>query len=139
MSFCPDCGEQMHSCAPAEGASEAKAVRQMSEAEIEVARINARRDVTLAKIAAGQTDTEVEGDLAVAEVLAETVAADAAAGRQQAAGGQPVVIIDGGGGGGEPAPDPDAELAPPESEHHHPEPPKEKASSGYGNPAWFGR
>jgi predicted nucleic acid-binding Zn-ribbon protein len=135
MAYCPDCGEQVHSCAPSEAGTEAKAVRQMSEAEIEIARINARRDVTLAKIAAGQTDAEVEGDLAVAEVLAETVVAEAAAEEEQAEEASPVVIVD--SGSGEPAADPDAELAPPPAEHHHHEE-KERGSAGYGSSAWFG-
>lgn len=61
--FCPECGTDHH--------AEDRIQQTAVDREIELARINAKRDVDVARIAAGQTRAELETAEAIAEVQAD--------------------------------------------------------------------
>lgn len=85
MRYCPDCGTP-HEC-------EAQAAVAGDDAAVKIARIQAERDVTLAKLgarqAAGERETieaitETEAETAVDVAIAEAVVADTILGAQLA-------------------------------------------------------
>jgi hypothetical protein len=125
MPFCPHCGSAVEQL-PA--AAEAAAI--IASDEVEIARIQADRDIKVAQITARQerdwnetrlAETEIEAEASVeraeaeAEVIGGILAAETA---DDAEGEPPVVIAD---EPGEPE-DQAGELAPPEAEHHSAEP-----------------
>lgn len=128
MRFCPDCGTP-HEC-EGQGATR-------TDPAVEIARINAERDVTLAKLSAKQeaawtehseavAEIEAEADVAVAVAEAEVIGAiiDAETPDEP----EPVIIdaapVDAG-------PEPDAEELPPAEGSPAPEP-EARGSRGLG-------
>jgi len=78
MPFCADCGGELHACeviAPDPEAEAARAAVGEAEtytaAEIEVARINAEKEIKLARIAAGTYKDEAIVEAVVAEAEAD--------------------------------------------------------------------
>lgn len=67
--YCPMCGEHHAGETPAEAEAAAviETAAEITSAEVEIARINAKRDVDLARISAGMADAERDQELAHAE------------------------------------------------------------------------
>jgi hypothetical protein len=126
MAHCPSCHQDYD--APGE-AAEAEAVEQISSDEVEIARIQAERDVTLARI---QSKTEehvaevvVEADLAHAEGKAEGLETAIAPPVPEAEPEPVAVIVN------ENEEEPEPEMAPePVHEHHESEESEALKSSG---------
>lgn len=100
--YCPHCGGEVEHAVETAGPAE-----EVVSAEVEIARINAERDVKVAQIAARQdkdwnetrleeTKVEAEAEVAsaeaTAEVVGEIIAAEAGAGDGQEDGEPPVVV-----------------------------------------------
>lgn len=122
MAYCPDCGEQLHDCQvehpdPAAEAAraETKAAKTYTDAEVEVARLNADRDIAVAKIQAGIIKDEVVVEAVVAEAEAEAVAETLAPPEPEPA---PIVIEDAGESEPEPTDIPPAEDEPHQRQPH---------------------
>lgn len=134
MPHCEKCHQDYgEDLAPAE-AIEPESVEEITSAEVEIARINAKRDVDLAKINAGVAEHVAEVDQAaeLAHAEGEAEGLREALEPEQPSETPPVVVMD------DPSPEPETEApAPPEessepsSEHHEPK------HTGYGNSAWF--
>jgi hypothetical protein len=86
MNFCPDCG------APLDGS--ARAVAEVEDAAVKIARINAERDIEVARIGASlgraelateETVTEMETEVAPAVAAAEAAVLGAVLGAQEPA------------------------------------------------------
>jgi hypothetical protein len=126
--YCPHCGNAL-SEEPA--ATEQETVETITSSEVEVARINADRDVTLAKIAAGTekavTEAQTDADLVAAVTEAETLGdvVEQLSPDPEPAPAAPVVVVD-DGQADEPAP---TDLPPAEPEHH--EEPKQTSRKGF--------
>lgn len=117
MRFCPDCGNP-HECT-AEGA-----VSRAAHVELEIARVNADRDIRLARIGARQdrealdsAETIAETE-AGAEIVSSVAAAEIIAGEETgeaAETGEPIVVEV---PEPEPAPEPEPDMVPPVAESH---------------------
>jgi len=127
------CGVHHEGEAETEAVAEVAAVEEITRADVEIARINADKEIRLAKIAAGIAESETQIEAAHAEGRAEGMqdALDAVAPDPE-----PVapVIVD--------APEPDPEpvvdpLAPPVMDSS-PEHEKPKRSSHGMSRGWFG-
>lgn len=99
MAYCPDCGEALHTCEvelpdPAAEAAraETKVAKTYTGAEVEIARLNAERDVAVARIQAGIIKDEVIVEAIVAEAEADATA-DAIAPEPEE-DPVPVVVVD---------------------------------------------
>jgi hypothetical protein len=132
MPHCETChsdyGEETEAEAVADAAhEEAHGMVEVSDREVEIARINAKRDVDLAKIGRGIAESEVvqEAEIATAEAEAvvETLAPEPAE--------QPVVVVDAPAESPE-GDEPAGELPPAESDSE----PSEAKPKPYVNP-WF--
>jgi hypothetical protein len=119
MPYCPNCGSEVEQLPPA------LAVAETVNADVEIARIQAERDIEVAKIGARQdkdwNETRVEvaaieseamvgAAEAEAEVIGEIIAAETGTEEE---GDPPAVILT-----AEPEEDDGEDLAPPEAEHH---------------------
>lgn len=125
--FCPECGQDHHAGERQETAA--------VNAEVEMARINAKRDIEVARINAGaaRVEAEAEVDIAEVEALAGVEAAEAVADALTEIVAPPepepapTIVVE-----PEPAPEPeppvDDIMPPPEKSEH----------KGYGNSAFFG-
>lgn len=72
--FCPECGTDHHAGDVIEDESPVTVVdNTVTPAEVEIARINAERDIKLARIAAGMQDAERDEQLARAEGKADAL------------------------------------------------------------------
>jgi hypothetical protein len=137
--YCPHCGNPQETPEEnvAEGLAEAaheegKAEVEVSDREVEIARINAKRDIDLAKIQRGIIENEAIQEAEVATAEAEAVT-DALAPEPSET---PVVVADPG-----PPPEEDTAALPPAEESSEPssdEPGSKSKSTGYGNPLFFG-
>jgi hypothetical protein len=76
MSYCPDCGAELHNCqadqpdpAAEEARAETKIAKEYTSAEVEIARLNTERDVAVARIQAGLAKDEAiqEAEIVTAE------------------------------------------------------------------------
>ena len=129
--YCPMCGAVHGGEAEAEAIAEVAAVEEVSRADVEIARINADRDIRLARINAGVLDQERDAELAHAEGKAEGVVEtlETLAPDPEPA---PVVV--------EADPEPEPELvpevpAPPvddDHQDHEPRPPKSRGLGMWG-------
>jgi hypothetical protein len=130
MSYCPECG-----AVRAEAESEPDVIVEAEHTEkpdVEIARIQADRDIKLAKITAGVAETDQVAELAHAEGVAEGMAEAIAPEVSDQAPETPVIVVDDNPEPEAPeiAPEPPtAESAPSEAKHER---------SGYGSNAWFG-
>lgn len=119
MPYCPHCGGEVAQLPGAEPVHEAPIP------EVEVARINAERDIAVARLQARQdseqNETEVEvaaieaeAEVAAAEAQAEVVAEVLNAGDEPEPEGEPIVV--------EAPADPEPDIPPPPAaeEHHEP-------------------
>lgn len=128
MPFCQNCGSQVEQLPVIAPAAEAVS------AEVEIARINAERDVKVAQINARQekewnethveiagieAEAEVASAEATAEVIGEVLAADSEPAEEPEP--DPVVVAD--------VPEPEPDLSPPVAGQHESSPPK---SPGWG-------
>jgi hypothetical protein len=132
--FCPECGVDHH-------AGEREAETAMDR-EVEIARINAKRDVEVARVTAGmvkdEAETAAEAEVAVATVEAEAgvEAAEAVADvledvvSPEPAETPPVVVEAPAAPAGPAEPEPAEEVEPPPVHEH-------RENSGYGNSGWF--
>jgi hypothetical protein len=122
MPFCPHCGGEVDHLVET-----ASPVEEAVSAEVEIARINAERDVKVAQIAARQdkdwnethaevaeieADAEVAAAEATAEVIGEVIAAEGDAPAEEET--DPVVVVEA------PPEDPEPETAPPPAEETTP-------------------
>lgn len=127
MSYCPECGHEVA----------AQAADDAAKSDVEIARINADRDVTIARLQSKAVreendttehvaETEAAADVGVAEAQADGVeaAAEVISGDPEPEpDGEPIVV--------EPLPEAEPEPdapPPPEAEHHHA---AEKKSPGW--------
>lgn len=117
--YCPECGIDHHAADRAE--------EQAADRAVELARIEANRDITIAKINASVTRDTADVDQAAALAHAEgeaegmQTALEGGAGVDQApdVNGAPIVVES---PEPEPAPEPEPELAPPPAPPSSPEP-----------------
>jgi hypothetical protein len=131
MSYCPECGTLLQA-AEAEAVAEVVETAEVVSADVEIARINADRDVTLAKIGARVeehvSDVDQAAELAAAEATAEALE-EIVSPPEPEPSETPVVVVE-----SEPteeAPDSPVPAAEEISE------PSESKPAGYVNP-WFG-
>jgi hypothetical protein len=128
--FCPGCGTELPARVAAEeieAEEHAAETEEVTDAAVKIAEIEAKRDVTIARISAGVAESDREADLAHAEGKAEGFE-EALAPDEPAEPG--IVIVD-APETEEPAEEPVMEM--PEPEEHH-----DDIYSGYGNSTWFG-
>lgn len=132
--YCQHCGNQVADADPAEAAADAAAetagalegaAESASTAEVEIARINADRDVTLAKI-----DKGMLGEALEAQVAEDAVKADLLDQVLEPSEPEPVPVIVDDAGPAEP--ELDGEPPPVMDESPAPEPAAKRA----GNPWW---
>jgi hypothetical protein len=117
MAFCPDCGTDHHAgerTAADAVASEVRIAKINADRDIEVARINAR--LTRNELETAEVIAEIEGEAEVgaAAAEAEVVATILGSGDQEP---EPVIID--APPLPEPEPDPTDDAAPPPAENHH--------------------
>lgn len=110
MSFCPDCGMDHHIAD--------REVAAAADREVEITRLNTRRDIEVARITANAakdiSETEAETGTARAEGQVEgmeTVLETISGGGEAGEGGEPPVIVE--APDPEPEPEPDPDVAPP--------------------------
>ena len=126
--FCPECGTDHHAGERQESAA--------VNAEVEIARVNAKRDIEVARINAGAIRTEVEAEVEIAEVEAvagvEAAEAVADALTEIVAPPEPepapTIVV-------EPEPEPEPEPSPVDDIMP---PPEKSGSHSYGNSSFFG-
>lgn len=126
--FCPECGQDHHAGERQETAA--------LDREVEIARINRKADIEIARIQAGSVRAEADADVDIAEVEAvsgvEAAEAVADALTEIAAPPEPepapTIVV-------EPEPEPEPE---PEIEPEVMPPPEKSERKGYGNSAFFG-
>lgn len=127
MSFCHNCGAEQPGTAAA--AADVAEVAQASSAEVEIARIQADRDVTLARIQAKQAQPELEADLARAEGKAEVL--------EEIIAPPPVpeepIVVAAGDPAADPEPEPEMEVP---AEAEPPDAGPAAAVRGPSNPWW---
>jgi nicotinate-nucleotide--dimethylbenzimidazole phosphoribosyltransferase len=128
MPYCQHCGNKVEQLA--------EAAHQADAAEVEIARINAERDVAVARIQAREhrdeletaetiAETEAEAEVASAEATAEIIGEVLASEQPDAEPEPEPVIVT------EPAPVED-DVAPPEVDGHHGGQPKAKSAWSFG-------
>jgi hypothetical protein len=133
--YCTHCGNEV------EHAPEDNPAVAAIDTELEIARVNAERDVTIARVAAGAekhvADVAAEAQVESTEVQADAVAEVLASGEGDDQGSEvPAGIIIDNSSESEPEPE-TTDL--PEPEHDAGPPDDEpKKHSGYGNPLFFG-
>jgi hypothetical protein len=129
--FCTHCGNELpESEAVAEIAADA--VVESVAAEVEIARIQADRDIQLAKLQLRATDVEQVAELAAAEAVAD-VLTDIVAPPEETPQEPATVVVEA------PTQEVDTEPAPtdmPRAEEHS-EPHHETKSPSYGSKGWF--
>lgn len=139
-NYCPGCGTQLEreiEHAEGEAVETEQQTEEITDAAVEIARIEANRDVMIKKIDAGIAEHVAEVDtaaeLAHAEGEAEGMERVIEAASPPETPDAPVVVVP-----DNPPPE-EPEITPPPaedstepSEHH------EHRSSSYGNPGWFG-
>jgi hypothetical protein len=119
--YCQHCGNALPEVEAAEVEAEAAAaeVDTIASADVEIAKINAQRDVQLARIAAGAVDVDQAVDLAHAEGIAEGIVAASAPPEAEGDQAPPVDVIvtdppgDADGAEGNPPPESEGSPAPP--------------------------
>jgi hypothetical protein len=137
MTYCTNCGSEL----PGDLDIAPDPVAEAAHADVEVARIQADRDIKLARIQARMAtedlEVEVAADEATIAVLENEVLAPAGDAPEQDPG-TPVTIVEAPAQVPE-QPEEEA-AAPPQGEHHEPasEPAGKSSGSGYGSSAWFG-
>lgn len=127
MPYCPHCGNEV------EHVPGVAAVAETVSSEVEIARINAERDVKVAQINARQerdwnetrleetkleTEAEVASAEATAEVIGEVLAAETGSAEEEETETEPVVVAE--------VPEPEPDLAPPPVDGGHETGPKKK-------------
>lgn len=125
FNYCPGCGTRLREELAEHGES-ADQTEEITSAEVEIARIQAERDVAVAKIEKGivehTADVEQAAELAHAEGQAEGMAAAMAPPAEQPPA-EPVVVVD---------TDVEPETIPPaDPGHHEPEEKREPAKRGF--------
>jgi hypothetical protein len=128
MTFCPDCGVEMHNCG-----QQAESVEQ---AEVRIAEINAKRDVEIARLSRSETamavEAAVEQTAIEAEAQVDSAVVEIGVLEELAEPAEPeptpVTVISNENEGGE-----DAESAP---VAEPPEAEPVSASRGASNPWW---
>jgi hypothetical protein len=128
---CPTCHQDYGEDAPPVETIEPESVEEVTSAEVEIARINAKRDVDLAKINAGVAEHVSEVDQAAELAHAE----GEADGLREALEPEPAPEIHVDAPEPEPIPEEVPDAAPPPAESSEP---SEHKHSGYGSSAWFG-
>jgi len=123
MSTCAECGQALPE--PEVVVEEAVDLEPVAEAEVEIARIEADRDVQVAKIEAKVADDEIVAELAALRAEVEVLRAQAAPEPEQE---QAVVVV----ADPEPEPEPVAEPEPPVVE------PSEEPAAKKRKSAWWG-
>jgi hypothetical protein len=118
--FCPECG-QPHEPVPVVEETTVIDNEPIATAEVEIARINANRDITLAKIARGIAESEAVQEAAIATAEADAVK-DALAPPPPPEADPVVVVSDSQDDGGEIEPPPEADDAPSEPSEPHRKP-----------------
>lgn len=113
--YCPTCGIDHHAEPVAEPEPVVVVDDTVTPAEVEIARIQAERDVKLAKIQAGVTETVVEAENSHAEAKAEIL--DDLLTPEPEPEAEPVIVVD---AEAEAAPEEPAEEAPPEVDDAEP-------------------
>lgn len=100
--YCPECGQDHHAAdveteatvaveaVEAAAAGEVGAAAEISDAQVEIARINADRDISLARISAKMADAEAAAVVEQIEVAAELGEPEAEPGLDA----EPVVVVD---------------------------------------------
>jgi hypothetical protein len=140
--YCPECIAAIHAMhggehadSPEEAAE--KIARSEADALVEVAEIEARRDIELAKLSVGMVEQEQEVELAVAEAELEVVsdALEAETAPEETEDSPAVVTVV---ATGDEQQSDDTELPPADESEPESEPVTESKSRGYGNPGWFG-
>jgi hypothetical protein len=119
--YCQHCGNALPEVEAVEAEAEAGAVEvdTIASADVEIAKINAQRDVQLARIAAGAVDVDQAVDLAHAEGIAEGIVAASAPPDAEGDPAPPVEVIvpegagDADGAEGNPPPESEGSSAPP--------------------------
>lgn len=142
--YCQHCGHELQRVADEIEHEPAAEVEQIVNADVEIARINADKEIQLAKINAKVTENVIEVEQAV-ELAAAEAKADALEEAMQPdppdASVAPQVTIlsepDAGDGSEDTLALPAASGSAPESPGDHEEG-KPKRPSGYGNSGWFG-
>jgi hypothetical protein len=125
-NYCPGCGAKLNrEVEEAEVHETETQTEQITDSAVEIARIEANRDVAVAKINAGvvehSTEVEQAAELAHAEGKAEGL--ETALAPEPEPAPEPVVVVN------DDAPE-EPSIPPAEPEEHH-EPPKPKHKSGF--------
>jgi hypothetical protein len=132
---CPTCHQDYGDDSPATETIEPESVEEITAAEVEIAKIQANRDIKLAQIGAGVAEHVAEVDQAAelghAEGKAEGLE-EAITPPEPEPSETPVVVV------GDSPPPEEPEITPPPADESS-EPPEPKSERhGYGNPGWFG-